>query len=213
MKSLSETLCAKGMSSTIYTSIYNINEGLIYLYLYHNYKQHCTFNLKDELAKGDHVLNIASLFQPNAEYEKFRSYKTLHNDDGLLSIFIFCALLFSFSSIFFLFSFFRNRKITNETNNRYSKVKLLLSAFDVLLLYYVVTLVRNEIIFYYPIQYIASYIPFLMLLLIYSLFRWNYKSFGTQSWTKFSNWLFALNNLSYLTLLVLFFYWLSYRIF
>lgn len=215
LKSLSDTLHQdwKGMGGTLYTTIYDINNGIIYLYLYHDYNHQANFNLKDELAKGDHVLEMASLFPLNAEYEKLRGYKTLFNSNTLLSFFIFLVMLFSFSSMFFLVSFFRNKKHTPETNKKYSKVKLLLFAVNILLLYYVVTLVRNEIIFYFPLRYIASYIPFLMVLLILPLYRWNLRVFKDHSWNNFSKYLFALNNLAYLLLTILFSYWLSYHIY
>jgi hypothetical protein len=181
--------------------------------LYHDYNHQVSINLKNELAKGDHVLEMASLFPLNPKYEKLKSYNTLFNNDGLLSVFIFCAVVFIFSSLFFSIVFFRNRKNTNNSNTNYSKVKLVLVAVDMILLYYVVTLVGNERIFFFPVRFMVSYIPFLILLLIIPMLSWNFKVYNQRSWTKFSTFLFALNNLSYLTLLVLFFYWLSYRIF
>ena len=215
LKSLSDTLHQnwKGLGGTMYTTIYDANEGIIFLYLFYDYKHQIKLNLKDELAKGDHIIEMASLFPLNPGYEKLKSYKTLFNNDILLSFFVFFAVLFSFSSIFFLVSFFKNRKTTPGTNNKHSKVKLLLFAVNIILLYYVVTLVRNEIIFYFPVHFIASYIPFLLLLLIFPLLRWNIKIHKENCWSNFSKWLFALNNLSYLTLIILFLYWLSYHIF
>jgi hypothetical protein len=215
LRSLSDTLHQdwKGMGGTVYTTIYDVIEGKIFVYLYHDYNHQVSINLKNELAKGDHVLEMASLFPLNPKYEKLKSYNTLFNNDGLLSVFIFCAVVFIFSSLFFSIVFFRNRKNTNNSNTNYSKVKLVLVAVDMILLYYVVTLVGNERIFFFPVRFMVSYIPFLILLLIIPMLSWNFKVYNQRSWTKFSTFLFALNNLSYLTLLVLFFYWLSYRIF
>jgi len=34
------------------------------------------FNLKDELAKGDHILEIPALFPANAEFEKLSNYQS-----------------------------------------------------------------------------------------------------------------------------------------
>lgn len=215
LKSLSDAMHQdwKGMGGTIYTTIYDVDDGKIYVYFFHDYKHQISFDLKDELAKGDHIIEMASIFPPNPKYERLKNYKTVCNSGILLSIFVFCGALFLFSSIFFIISFLKNRKTTNAPNSKYSKVKLLLFAFDILLLYYVVTLIGNEMIFYFPFQFIASYIPFVIFLLIFPLFRWNFKIYKEHSWTNFYNCLFALNNLSYLTLLILFSYWLSYRIY
>jgi tetratricopeptide (TPR) repeat protein len=55
------------MLSTLYTSIYNLNEGLIYIYYYHDYKNVIKFNLKEELKKGDHIIKIPELFPNNID--------------------------------------------------------------------------------------------------------------------------------------------------
>jgi hypothetical protein len=214
LSALSDTLHQNwnGLGGTVFTSIYDIDEVKIHLYLYLDYKYKVTLKLSDELKKGDHVLEIASLFPGNTSYERFKGYKTPFNSDGLLSVLISCAGLFIFSTIFFLISFFRSRKTLNGNTNKLSKVKLFLVAVDIVLLYYVETLVRNEIIFYFPIHFVATYIPFLLLILIFPLVRWSSKIFKDHSWSNFSKGLFALNSLSYLALIILFSYWLSYRI-
>ena len=50
---------------TTYTTIYDLNAGLIYLYFYHDYTHGVAFDLRQELAKGDHNLLMLSLFPRN----------------------------------------------------------------------------------------------------------------------------------------------------
>ena len=49
---------------TLLTIIRDLNEGEIYLYFYHDFQYLVTFNLKTELAKGDHVYEILHFFLP-----------------------------------------------------------------------------------------------------------------------------------------------------
>lgn len=222
---LSDTMhvCRKKIGDgTLLTSIWNVNAGITYLYFYHDYKHLVQFNLKDELAKGNHAFEIPTLFPPNAEYEKLINFKIPQNSSAIQLFFIFCGGLFLFSSLFFFISFIRNRKSKTEIKKPFDKIKLLLSLLSVILLYYVFVLATNELIFYFPSPYkdatfsllnIAAYIPFLMLLLIIPLFGINWKLFIENGWGNFSKWLFAINNVTYLTLIVLFTYWGLYNVF
>ena len=222
---LSDTMhvCRKKIGDgTLLTSIWDVNAGITYLYFYHDYKHLVQFNLKDELAKGNHALEIPTLFPPNAEYEKLIDFKIPQNSSAIQLFFIFCGGLFLFSSIFFIISFFRNRKAQKGIKNHFNKIKVLLSLMSTILLYYIFVLATNELIFYYPAPYkdatfsllnIAAYIPFLILLLTVLLLRINLKIFKENAWSNFSKWIFAINNLTYLTLIILFAYWGLFNIF
>jgi hypothetical protein len=202
---------------TLLTSIWDLKDGITSHYFYHDYSRVVKFNLKDELAKGNHLLNITNLFPQNAEFEKLINYKIPQNSIAIMFFLLTCAGLFLFSSIFFLFSFLRNKnKII------YGKIKLALVPLGLIMLYYLYVLARNRYIFYFPAPYkdykfsmlnIAAYIPFLLLLLIIPLLIVNFRLFKEQIWSFSSKWLFTLNNISYSVLLVLFFYWGLFNIF
>ena len=55
---------------TLLTSISDLNDGFTYLYFYHDYSHRVKINLKEELAKGNHSVEITSLFPPNEEFKK-----------------------------------------------------------------------------------------------------------------------------------------------
>jgi Acyl-coenzyme A:6-aminopenicillanic acid acyl-transferase len=218
---LSDTMheCRKKTGDgTLYTNIYDLNEGIIYLYFYHDFKKSVRFNIKEELAKGDHVLGIPSLFPPNAEYKKLSAYKIPQNSISITVFLFFCKGLFLFSSIFFLMSYFKKRR----SQNQYVFITLLLFTVCAILLYYLNALSKNEAIFYFPAPYkdiefsllnIAAYIPFLILLLIVPLVRLNIKIFKETNRHIFSKYLFTINNLACLALIILFFYWGFFNIF
>lgn len=202
---------------TLLTSILDLNDGVTHLYFYHDYTQKVQFNLKEELAKGNHFIEIPSLFPPNEEFKKLVAFNTPQNSPAIELFLVFCVGLFFVSALFYLFSYFRKRKTTP-----YAIVKLLLVPLSLFMLFYVLTLVRVENIFYFPAPYtdgsfsmvsISSYLPFLILLLIIPLLAINRKVFANSSWSFIPKWLFTLNNLTYMTLIVLFAYWGLYNVF
>ncbi|MBK6525212.1 MAG: hypothetical protein IPG07_06410 [Crocinitomicaceae bacterium] len=83
------------------TSIWNLRDGLVNLYFYHDFEHTVQFNLADELAKGDHQIEIPGLFPPNEEFEKLANYKTPKNSLVMMLFVISSGLLFLFTAIFF----------------------------------------------------------------------------------------------------------------
>jgi hypothetical protein len=218
--SLSDTMhvCRKKHGDgTLLTSILDLNNGNTYLYFYHDYKHLVKLNLKEELAKGNHPVEITSLFAPNEEFKKLTDFKTPLNSPALDLFLRFCFGLFFISAFFFLFSYFKKR-----TTSKYAYIKLLLFPLNLIMLCYVFTLARIENIFYFPAPYtdgnfslvsLSSYIPFLILLLIIPLAIINRKIIKLSAWSFFPKWLFTINNISYLTMIALFAYWGLYSVF
>ena len=67
-------------AGTMYTTLYDLKEGIIYLYFFHDYKHVVKFNLKEELAKGDHILIMPKLFPENKKgREFFSNYNEVSN--------------------------------------------------------------------------------------------------------------------------------------
>lgn len=202
---------------TLLTSIWDLNSGDIHLYFYHQYNYFIRFNLQDELAKGDHILNIETFFPPNAEFAKLRDYKIPQNNYTVIIFLLISAGLFFFTSLFFLVSYFKGGK-----NDTYRFLKIGLCVLGLIMFYYMFVLCTNIYIFYFSAPYIdahnllisaASYIPCLILFLIVPLFLLNIKLFIEKIWGRFSKWLFMLNNLVYLTLIVVFAYWGLFNVF
>jgi hypothetical protein len=211
-------VCRKKIGDgTLLTIIRDLKEGIIYLNFYHDYNHQVKFDLQKELAKGDHSIDVPSLFPANKEYERLCNFKTPQNNQSISTLLIAFLGLFSSSSIFFLISFF-NKKSTK----RFSKVKLLLAVISFCLLYYTLILLKTEHIFYFPAPYkdykfsllnIAAYIPFFMLIAIIPLVVINYKIFKNTYWSILPKWLFAINNSAYLTLIILYMYWGLFNVF
>jgi hypothetical protein len=206
---------------TMYSFVADLDKGKLTLCFYHDFQHPLTFNLKQELAKGDHVLQMAAIFPTNAEYLKFLNFKTPQNNTGLLLFLFFSGGLFAFSSLFFFTKVFMERRELAKEKATIN-IKILLGVIGLILVYYMTVLYNHQEVFYFPAPYkdfkfsilnIAAYIPFLLLVLIVPLVRMNVRIFSTSSWGSFSKSLFVLNNLFYLTLIVLFFYWGFYSVF
>lgn len=61
---------------TLYSFLADPANGRIHLFFYHDFTHRITYDLAAELAKGDHELEMASLFPANAEFERLLGYKT-----------------------------------------------------------------------------------------------------------------------------------------
>jgi hypothetical protein len=60
-------------AQTVYSQVYDLKRGLIYLYLFHDFQNGIVLNLADELAKGPHMVSIASFFPKNQAYDQWSS--------------------------------------------------------------------------------------------------------------------------------------------
>ena len=194
---------------TLLTSIWELKEGKIHLYFYHDYDQCVTFHLKDELKKGNHLLSIDDMFPKNTEFEKLGTYKTTKNTLWLMfSMMAFSFILFC-SAIYFLISFMRNK-------DQYNYVKMLLSMSGFLVSYYVYVLCTHQNIFYFPAPYedrfskvvsLSAYVPNILVLITIPFFYWNFLVMKAKSWAFITRNIFILNNVVYVILFCLFFYW------
>lgn len=56
---------------TLYSTLYDLNEGIIYLYYNHNFDNVITINIKEELQKENHIIEIPKLFPDNKKGQEF----------------------------------------------------------------------------------------------------------------------------------------------
>ncbi|NIJ54583.1 hypothetical protein [Dyadobacter arcticus] len=206
---------------TMYSSIADLQNGDFRLYFYHDYTKEVTFNLASELAKGDHILDIVSLFPKNAEYEILAGYKVPQNDKRIFLFLLFCGVIFAFSAVYFLIGYLISQRRLTRFPDSYLGFKLLLFVISVPMLYYMFLLVRNPGIFYsqapyhdiqFSLKNIVAYLPFILILLILPLLNVNIKVFAKNIWRMPSKLLLTLNNLIYLMLIFLFIYWGFYDV-
>ena len=212
-KGLSDTMAVQRVKvgdGTLYTSIYDLQEGLVHLYFFHDFDKGITFNLKEELSKGPHIFQLEDLFPANKKYQKFLNYQTPQNNKTIFGLLITIALLLFFSTCFFLIHFFRS------ATHHFKYLKLILSALSLVFCFYTGVLLTQQSIFYFPAPHydetsiiisMSGYLPVLLLIILFPLWFMMSKVFGTLGWNKFTGFLFAANNIAYSLLLGFFMYW------
>ena len=71
------TACRSKMGEgTLFSVLFDPQEAQAHLYFYHDFNQRVTFDLKEELAKGDRTVDMASLFGARPEYDWLKNYHT-----------------------------------------------------------------------------------------------------------------------------------------
>lgn len=216
---LSDTMhvCRKRLGDgTLLTSIWDTKAGLVHLYFYHQYDEVKTLHLREELAKGDHAMEIPALFSPRPEFEKLLDYKIPSFSLKINTLLIVLAALFSLLGLYFPFSLFFYR------SEKYPIFKWVLSGMSFLLAFYMLLLLSHTAIFFLPAPYqdpsvpifsLFSYLPFLLIIIIIPALCINIKVWKQSSWKLPSRWLLTVGNFTWMLLIGLFSYWGLYNIF
>lgn len=212
---LSDTMCmnrSKIGDGTLYTTIYDLDSGLVHVYFFHDYSKQVTFDLKQELLKEDHHYMFAGLFPGNTGYQKLLDYQTPHNN-LLLAVFIIgCGVMFFLSFLFFAYRALRSF----STKTRFVYFRSIMAAWSLALCYDMYVLMRNQSVFYFPAPYkdeqsilitLSSYLPFVLLMIIIPLLFFCIQMIRQKMGTAFERWLLLINNVAYVLLLCLFVYW------
>lgn len=71
MRDILDAVHAEGGVHTIYSNVYDLKRGLVHVFHFHDYANVVTFDLAEELAKGAHTYELASLFPPNDGFLAF----------------------------------------------------------------------------------------------------------------------------------------------
>ena len=62
-----------GRAPTQYSNVYDLKKGLVYLYHFQNFEEVVCINLREELEKGPHEIDLPTLFSKNERFEAFKS--------------------------------------------------------------------------------------------------------------------------------------------
>lgn len=201
---------------TLLTGIWDAKNGVVNLYFYHDYSNVRTFNIGEELAKGNHSIDLTALFPNNLEFEQLKTYVTPLNTPSLRIAMVLLGAFFFVSSLLFAFGALK------KTKNQNRLFKGIFSLLCLTMFYYMYVLVTNMNIFYFAAPYehfmsnlisMSSYIPFIMLAAMFPSVKLNYKILKEHSWGIFWKFLLTSNNFAFIVLFGLFIYWGFYDIF
>ncbi len=202
---------------TLYTNIYDLQEGVIYNYFFHDYSRVVAFNLKEELQKGNHRYKYAELFKGNAGYDRFIHYYTPQNNSMLFGFLLATGLLFCISGIYFIYKTIRKREDTATGVNK--PIVISIALLFIALGYYCVLLLQNQGAFYFDAPYnsgrlsvinYASYLPYVLLLAVIPLLLFAYKKTGSLAGLQ--KHLLRINTALCLLLIAAFAYWGFYNV-
>jgi heme A synthase len=171
------------------------------------------YNLKDELSKGDRILNIPEIFPKNSEFERLVSFKTPSNTVELRILIVILAGLLAILSFILVISQFWRKKYSPVS----IKSSIIILFLTLVLIAYIGVLITNNTIFYFDVPYkhynsslisASSYTPFLFIPITIHT-RNRLKSDKTKLWVKTT---LVLNNIVYLILVLGFGYWGLYNL-
>ena len=170
-KAVSDTMhvCrSRNGDGTLLTSIWDTKEKRVNLYFYHDFDHTVQFNLTEELAKGDQILNTDALFPENSEFKRLVEYRTPFNTPLLRILLVITGAGLMLLAILLLGVFFRNRK-----EAKYYLVFLVASLLNLVLTGYFAVLATHIGIYYFDAPYkhggtnlisLSSYTPFILVL-------------------------------------------------
>ncbi len=209
--------CRKKLGEgTLYSNIFDPQRGLVHLYFYHDYATLHTFNLHDELAKGDHNLDMIALFPPNAEFAKLVAYRTPFHSLTLRVFLLFAAL------VALLFGAYAGTSIVARAiarmrgrRNGTPVLPLLVGGVcSLIVLFLVPTLLINQGVFYFgladaldPILPALTYLPLLLCALTIPLIFWTYRDWRVKVLSSFRRWSLTVQTVTIVAVLAGLFYW------
>ncbi len=175
----SMSVCRSNLGEgTLYSYLADLDAGVLHLFFYHDFVHRVTFNLENELAKGDHDLQVASLFPTNAEYRQLLAYKTPMHQRWLFWALVAIGGIALIAGIVSLFHSLRWCVMRLRSRNTGHPLwpSLLTGAASVIVIFLVPALLMNEGVFYFglgdaldPIHPLLRYLPFVLCILCLAL--------------------------------------------
>lgn len=175
-KALSDTMhvCrARNGDGTLLTSIWDTENKKFKLYFYHNYDSGLSFDLAEELAKGNHTVEIESVFPNNAEFQRLKKYKTPFNTPFIRVVLVLLGGILSCLSLLYGIRF-----LLMQSSRKINKPLLGFLTLNIFLTGYFFVLATNINAFYLDAPYqhftsgfisLMSYTPVVLLLFIFPI--------------------------------------------
>jgi hypothetical protein len=195
---------------TLYTNIYDLQEGSIHLFFYHDFSKRVDFTLEEELAKGAHTVAFDTLFPNNKGFQQLLDYLTPGSSNIVYYAIVACLLFFLIAAPYFLLVAFRNKHRSFMSG---------IAALSIILFAYLFILLRNEAIFYFPAPYsapnapfinLSSYVPYLLALVCILVIIRTKKVLKTEQSTILFRLILCANCIIYVLLVGCFIYWKLY---
>lgn len=189
---------------TLLTSLWDPQVGKVTLYFYHDYAHAVQFNLKEELAQGDHYFSVPELFPTNSEFERFVEYTTPFNTPVLRIGIAVTGGFLMLISLFLFMSYFLRKRSRSINGLRLAYPILNFFVFDFL---FVIATDINIYYFVAPYQHYSSslitalaYVPFLLLIAAIPLAIFTSRLFKSPHCSKWVKSIILCNGVTYIVL-------------
>ena len=96
MGTILDAVHLEGVFPTHTSHIFDLNNGIIYLYYFHNYNKVVELNLEDEFAKGPHRGLISDLFLEESKIAETQTTGMDMNTIGLIVVIIILIAIVAF---------------------------------------------------------------------------------------------------------------------
>lgn len=201
----------RNQDGTLLTTIWDTKARLVNLFFYHSFDSTVQFNLKEELSKGDYLMDIPPLFPSNPAFERLKNYHTPFNTPSLRITLVFLSGILTLFSLVMIYSAFRYRN-----SKDHKRALCLFGLMNVILTLYLFLLATHVNLYYFDAPYVhptstwislSSYTPFLLLLLIPLFISFIRKGLTSSQIITFHKFLWSAHLFVYLLLLFGFGYW------
>jgi len=81
MRDILDAVHQEGGVHTVYSNVYDLERGLIHVYHFHDFARPVTFDLAAELAKGEHTVDLASVFPEKRGFAAFEAKQRAQLDE------------------------------------------------------------------------------------------------------------------------------------
>lgn len=195
---------------TLLSTIWNTSDLTLTVFFYHDYSKGISFNLMDELAKGDHQSLISDLFPINEEFEQLKTYITPFNAPWLRITLALVGGFFLISGIYFIISAMRS-----SYPKRLRIIYLMLSFCLFAAFCYAFFLATTIGVFYFSapfksssvIESLATFLPYFISVLVLAIGVLVWKKKQPFSVNLFTKGLILMNALALIGIFIGIFYW------
>ncbi|HRF81840.1 MAG TPA: hypothetical protein PL070_17310, partial [Flavobacteriales bacterium] len=180
------TACRDRMGEgTLFSVLFEPSTAKAHLFFYHEFSEVVTFDLKEELAKGDRTIDMASLFGPRPEYDRLLGYLSPFHQRWLFWTLLALAGIAGISGGIALYLTIRAVLALVRREKASILVPILIGITSAITITLIGVLLMQEGVYYFGLADVATWIvwlPLLLILLTSFLFQRVWASRKERTW-------------------------------
>lgn len=180
------SVCRKKLGEgTLFSTLFDPAAGKAHLYFYHDFNEAVTFDLHEELAKGDRTMDMASLFGTRPEFERLKRYITPFHQRWLFWGMLALAALAGIAGLLALIGLVRGMAARVKGRAAPFGMPLLLGLVSAAVLALTGVLLMQEGVYYFGLGDAApmlAWLPVVFILLSAALLYTTWRTRGERKW-------------------------------